>query len=1382
MANDNFKSLTINDGLAHTDANCVAQDSTGLIWIGTNSGLQSFDGYQFQTIDYYPASQKIFESHNRINVMECSKNRLWIGTQSGLTCLDLNTHLYIPYTVVANDPNILQERIMQLSIDNVNHRLWVRTDSKLCIVHIEESTNTLHILDWQNDYDREITWNINKPVIHHGSTWTLTGQYLVHLEVENNKVKIRKSYNLHEIIEKGIFVNAISATDKYLYLRSYQECIRFAFTETNDIDLQNIDRINFHKTNPSIPIDTDGFFITKDDETLWFSYFGGVFEVSQPFTPYANINIYLGNEKNINFAQARINSLFIDTYNNLWVSTMNKGLLYRSLSPSPFHCIPNKALSDIGYSKSEISSIAVQTNTAIWMIIEGASLVRYDMKKQTAELITLTTTKGAADGLQRIVISSDQKYIYIGLVQGLIVYEIETGKNYWLIGKRSKILSNLGFSITQIAEDRWGRLWIGSWNSGVYCIKNPHSNPSVEYALTTRTKLSIASGFISDMYIEEDAILLCTTQGINKIWMNEQGEIQNISTYQTNINSEHSMSSNFIACIAKQNDSVYWLGTIGGGLNKITIHSKRDNDYSATIYTKNNGLIGNDCEILFLDDEQNVWIGGNGITRLNPQTNEISIYELTDGLQSNSFKIGAGYQSEDGTIYMGSVSGLNYFHPRDFINAQDYQTRLIFSNLYINGEMVIPLTNYDGQTTLSTILNNTKHFELSHDQDNFIISFSALGYNLSNRIMYRYRMSGYDKDWRIVPYSIDRAYYSNLPYGNYKFELQVSTDRGFNWTTPGKALTISILPPWWLTGWAKTIYTVAFILVISIIWYQHNKGQILKREKHIQELQRISDEEKHQSKMRFFMNISHELKTPLTLIMLATERMMRLNLTKECMPILSNARKMLALITELVDIRKADLGLDQLALSHQSMSELVSQLYTEMQPWAEKKDILIEYQSEDDLKMDFDIDKIGRLIINLISNAIKYTPKGGHIKMNLKRGSAEDIHPLYSVMHREGDIPYDTPLCILTIQDSGVGITADSIKHIYERFFQVKDNNLTHLGSGIGLAIAKNMVLLHKGSITVSSKRSIGTEFIIALPITTDAATTESPSPLFDIKEFIDNQYIEFIPSEANEEDSQDANRNMEASLPTLLIAEDNIELQKALKEHFSSQYNILVASDGLEGLRLCETNYPDLIISDVMMPGIDGIEMCKRIRENLSIAYIPIILLTAKGNTDDQIEGYESGADIYIPKPFSIRLLEINIKRLLARKESWLKQEPAFKPASEEISIEEKKETFEQQLRKIIQDNMDNSDFSINFLCSELCVGRTKLYNEMRKVSDLPLADYIRNIRLEKAASLLKHSNMNINEIMTEVGFINNSHFSKTFKLKYGVSPSDYKKTTDIK
>lgn len=1380
--NNTFKSLTIADGLAHTDANCVAQDSTGLIWIGTNSGLQNFNGYQLQVIDYYPFDQKIYKSHNRINTMECSKNRLWIGTNSGLTCLDLNTHRYVPYTVKANDHSVLNEHILHLSLDNACNRLWILTRNRLYAARIEESTNTLYILDWENNYDREISWNYSKPIMQQGGVWVLADDYLVQLRVDNNKIKITGNYNLRDVIGPQIVINSLFATDQYLYLRSSDSCFRLSLTK-GKLDMNSISCMNFRELNSAIPNTTSGVFMADHDGTLWCTYFGGVFKVTHPFTEKAAISIYLGNNKNINFSQNKISSLFIDSYHNLWVPMMNKGLYYCSLLPSFFHSIPIQNLSDMGYSRSEITAVAAQEDIALWMIVEGGSLLRYDRRTEKVERISLPVTRGAADGLQTLILSSDKQRLYIGAEQGVIVYEIKAGRSYWLIGQDSKLIPDLRLSISDMAEDYLGRLWIATWGNGGYCIKDPHtSHPAIACQLNTRTKQAIASAFISGLYVERNAILLCTTEGLDKICLDGKGEIRHISTYQTNSNSAHSMSSNYLACIDRQNDSIYWVGTIGGGLNKITIHSEKDNDYSAVVYTQNDGLTSNDSEIVYLDQKQNVWIGGNGITCLDPQTKRIAVYEQADGLQSNSFKIGVGDKSSDGTIYMGGIGGLNYFDPQEIMNSP-YPTSLNFCNLYINNRLVTPLMSCDGKTILSAILDKTNHIELTHRQNDFVISFSALGYNLSNRVMYRYRMVGYDKEWQMVSYMTDKAFYSNLSYGDYKFELQVSTDRGFRWAEPGRTLEISVLPPWWLTGWAKFSYVIVFVLITFSIGYQYNKEQQLKRENHIQELHRINDEEKYQSKMRFFMNVSHELKTPLTLIMLASERMAEFNLSKECMAILSNSRKMLSLIAELVDIRKADLGINQLSLSFQNMSELIRQLYLEMSPWAENKNITIKYQSgEEDIKMDFDKEKIAKLVINLISNAIKYTAKGGVIELSLRKGVMKDIVPLYSVVHQEGEVSQEQSVCIFIVRDNGVGISPESIRSIYERFFQVKDTNLTHLGSGIGLAIAKNMVLLHKGCVIVSSERSAGTEFIVALPVAEKPAASEpvAVNSFLDTKEFIESQYLEYIPSE-NEENNQNSVPVAEASLPALLIVEDNKDLQKVLIEQLSPLYNIQVADNGKIGLEMCEANYPDLIISDVMMPEMDGIELCKRVRDNLSIAYIPIILLTAKGEVDNQIEGYESGADLYMPKPFSMKLLGVNIKRLLAQKEKWLKQEESPLPPlpNKKDIMEEGNRAFEKELRQIIEKNMGSPDFSVDFLCGELYLGRTKLYSRMKEITDQPLADYIRNIRLERAAYLLNYSTMNINEIMFDVGFINNSHFSKTFKAKYGMSPSDYKKQT---
>ena len=509
--------------------------------------------------------------------------------------------------------------------------------------------------------------------------------------------------------------------------------------------------------------------------------------------------------------------------------------------------------------------------------------------------------------------------------------------------------------------------------------------------------------------------------------------------------------------------------------------------------------------------------------------------------------------------------------------------------------------------------------------------------------------------------------------------------------------------------------------------------------------------------------------------------MIETGISQSVSAIWNNSKKMLALIAELIDIRKADLGINKLLLTHQNIAALVAQLFSEIKPWAEKKEIEIQYISEEDnLKMDFDWDKIGKLIINLLSNAIKYTPQKGSISIILKKAAFKDIEPLYQTRYQEGEIQTDEPVCVLIVRDTGVGISPESIRHIYERFFQVSNKTQAHLGTGIGLAIAKTMVLLHKGAIIVSSERMTGTEFIVALPINNLNISSESEQDLssFDAKEFIDNQYLEYIPMDDNQPTSI-REHSSNSSLPLLLIVEDNIEMQNALEERLRPYYQIHIANNGKEGLEKCKSLFPDIIISDVMMPEMDGIEMCKHIRNDLSIAYIPIILLTAKGNVEHQIEGYESGADLYIPKPFSIKLLTVNLKRLLKQKERYLKEELKItKETAGNIDSNEKhhKDLWETELHQLIKDNISNTDLSVDFICERLFISRRSLYNKMREYNHQPLADYIRNVRLTMAAELLLDPSYTINEVVMDVGMVNTSHFSKVFKTKYGMSPSEYK------
>lgn len=669
--------------------------------------------------------------------------------------------------------------------------------------------------------------------------------------------------------------------------------------------------------------------------------------------------------------------------------------------------------------------------------------------------------------------------------------------------------------------------------------------------------------------------------------------------------------------------------------------------------------------------------------------------------------------------------------------------------------------------------------------------------------MYRYRLKGFQNDWRILRYINNEVYFSNLPYGSYQLEVELSTDKGYTWQTPGKELEIIVLPPWWLSACAKMVYIIIVVLIVVIAFRQYNKEQNLKKENEIQKILIAQDEEKYQAKMQFFMNASHELKTPLTLILLAAEKLTDANQPgKECRTILYNVKRMLALISELVDIRKQDLGLSTLHLDWINMSQMIRQLFDDMSSWAENKHITITYNADDnDIEMDADKEKIGKMILNLFSNAIKYTDEGGRIDISFKQGTRKDVSPCYDTVHTEGAVPADVPLCILTVKDTGIGISSESIHLIYERFFQVNGNSQSHLGSGIGLAIVKSVVLQHKGMIVVSSERMRGSEFIIALPVYENCRSNESAvgNQLLDVRSFIDEQYNEFEPVKTSSVGGDEPVID-NPDLPTLLIVEDNQELQAALKERLSAFYNIHIADNGRMGLEKCMLVFPDIIVSDVMMPEMDGIEMCRRIKNNLSVASIPLVLLTAKDTVESQIEGYESGADLYIAKPFSMKLLEVNIHRLLVQREQWMRGKAdrgISESGVEEVEVSEVKsgdmengeektlyDTEEQRilterLKNVIDENISDPNLSPEQLSSALGVSRSKLYRELKRIDGYSLSDYVRNVRLEKAAYLLVNSHLNIQEIMNEVGFINSSHFTKVFKLKYDMTPSEYKRNT---
>ena len=1374
-----FRNLTVNDGLAHTDANCITQDSTGMIWIGTFAGLQSYDGYTFRTFDYYADGSKIYKSHNRIKALSCAGNYLWVGTESGLACFGLKTSTYVPYKLSGDGSDYLRtHEVTELFTDRPSGLMLARTWDRLYVA--KGKGNAFRTCRWKNTKEHDLCQYASDYQIHEGHIWVSREKEIFRLETtaDGTEVFIQKTLDLSSVLEAGETIRAFFFHEKRLYLRTSEAFYRFA-TDGKDTSVPTPEAMRFVDLRNKIG-SVNRLFTIAGNGSLWCAYDEGILEIKQPFSSHATTKTFqIARHK---MSPQKITDLWTDKYDNIWITGFSWGIFYKNLSESFFRNILQDNPYGSGFRQDEATSICEQTDGKVWTILEYGNLLCYDPKTKTRTSFPLRQMNEQTVYYQTLCPGTDEKILYIGSNYGLFVYDIRSGCLNRVHASGTGHDAFARASIAHMANDKFGRLWIGTWGEGVFCIENLNSRPTIAYHYTPQTSPAVASKRITHITPKNNVIFLATENGLNRIRMDGNGKVTEVSSYRAGEDIPQSLKTNYLADVDCENDSVCWVGTIGGGLSRITIHSEKDNDYTASNYTAKDGLPGNDCEIVMLDSAGNVWIGGNRISRLTPKSGRIYTYSSDDGFQNAAFKINVAYKGHNGLLYMGGLSGVTVFNPLRLPKEEASAHDLVFTGLSVNNKRISPSEAYGGNVILHSSIGYTKKVKLKYFQNNFTLFFSALGYRAYDQILYRYRFAENDK-WTILPRHTNNISFSNLAYGTYRLDVQYSTDQGSSWSAPGKRMQITILPPWWWSWPAKCTYLLGFVCLAALFVRRYTRERILEKENEIQKLLLKQDEEKYQAKIRFFMNASHELKTPLTLIMLAAEK------RKGEAPedngnriILRNAKKMLSLIAELVDIRKTELGIAKLDFSPLNFSELTARLYEDLLPWATNKHITMSCTDNDgNITLEADGNRLGKMIANLITNAIKYTNEGGRIEIRLHRGTLADAVPFYKTAFTEGSMDKGEEACILNVRDTGVGISPESIRQIYERFFQVEGEPQSHLGSGIGLAIVKNIVMQHQGVITVSSERLKGTEFIVTLPLKqTEKKTEESHAHIFDFDSFINETYNELPPLKKGEQ-TETSKMEKQTERSTLLIVEDNKELQKTLKEHFSIHYNIETADNGKEGFEKCVSLFPDMIISDVMMPEMDGIKMCRQIKNNLSVAYIPLILLTAKDDVESQIEGYESGADLYLPKPFSMKLLETNIKRLLTQQEQRFKGIKDTETNSQltiNLSAYQNDEVanLTRQLKQIVNDNLNNPSLTPDYLASAIGVSRSKLYKNIGKIDGESFADYIRNARLERACLLLSNTNLNVQEIMEEVGFVNNSHFTKIFKLKYGIPPTEYK------
>ena len=930
-------------------------------------------------------------------------------------------------------------------------------------------------------------------------------------------------------------------------------------------------------------------------------------------------------------------------------------------------------------------------------------------------------------------------------------------------------------------DDGKGNLWIGTFWGGIDVL-NLKSGKITHYRHSKDDPLSLSDDRVWSLRLDDyGGIWVGTTVGIDRfnpetrsfrhfpklaqnsqvnwisidsdrnIWLGTSDEVIIYNPDTDNIIRYNEHSRSFL----EDSENRYWIVTLDKGL---ALYSKKEGP--VRYFGEHEGLSNNQAMSILEDDNHNLWIStSNGLSKFDPKNRQFRNFTSRDGLRNDQFTYGAAYKAENGELLFGGIAGFNMFNPHDIL-TDDLHVPLVFTELRIFNRPV-PIRD-DKDAVLKKSISETSHLILKYDQNVFTLEFAALDFINSASNMYSYYLEGFDKGWN-EPSTSRTTTYTNLNPGDYTLRIKrIRTGNPSGYEE--LMLSITILPPFWMTWWFRSlimliIATLVYFLIRFIINREKIKNELVferTKARNLHELDML--------KLRLFTNISHEIRTPLTLILGPLEKLISKKVPFDEIPshlalVYRNTRQLDRLINQLLDFRKLETGNLKLELTQDDVVSLVSNVVRSFDEYAKEKQITLKFHTlKKKLIALFDPDKLETILNNLISNALKYTGKGGMVSVNFSLVFAPDDE---DSLNNQSEKQYIE----ISVKDTGNGISETNIEKIFTRFFRVDSKNES-TGTGIGLALVKELVKLHRGNIDVLSKPGKGSKFTVHLPY-----ETEIPGEILGTADEIISDKLSLTENSNFKDDLPE-----ESNTQIMLVVEDNPDVRFFIRSHFDSVYAIYEAKNGQEGWDLALKIIPDVIISDILMPDVDGYEFCKRIKKDERTSHIPVLLLTALHSKEHEIKGLSCGADDYITKPFDISILQTKIENMLqARrllKEKYTR-EMILKPS--DITISSPDERFLRKAIEVVERNISNADLNIEQFATEVGVSRMQLYRKFNALTNMTVKEFVRSIRLKRAAQLLLEKKMNITEIAYAVGFKDLSHFRKCFHSEYGMSASEF-------
>lgn len=1346
-----FRHLDVDDGLSNNQVHCVYKDHSGFLWVGTMGGLNRYDGTDFKIYKHDPQDSTSIRDNFVLKILEDEEHYLWLLSRNSSLCFydPITDHFITDRPLLNKNIPIPRTNISDINKDSKG-RIWItndyfgiyiydfKADSVIFLHHLSDDNSSVvsdAICSMAEDTAGNY-WFVNKKgVIEKMDHKTL--KVIERVPVFVDAIDHDENFRLYVDKDNDVWVYSES---KSLGVKQYSSTHNFIHTYTQNSGEQSI-------TNNVVKSVVQGF-----DGRIYIGMdHGGLSVINKSDATITAIKNIKGDFSSL--PDNSITTLYYDNTGILWLGMYKRGMACYHPDFFKFTHYRDNPVVPTGLNYSDINCFSEDGTGKIWIGSNGGGLFVFDRDSRSFKSYKYNS-KTSSDLDKDVVLSllhDSQGRMWIGTYWGgLYLIEGDKISHYTHQSDDPKSISN--DRVWNVFEDSRHNIWIGTLGGGVDLLK-PSNDGFVHYKSGAIN--SIGSDYIFSIEEDDDGnVWFATVYGISILdWKS-----QRFYTQLNDLHDEKTITNNKTLVVKCDSRGWCWVGTYDG----LNVFDKQSNTFRR--FRKDDGLPDNTILSIEEDSSGNLWMGTpNGLANIQiSQINSvwdfnysINTYDVSDGLQGGIFNERASYKTHDGYLLFGGVNGFNIFNPQT-IKSVTVEKHMVLLDFELFNKVVVPGEVINGRQILQQSLLYTKELELKHDENFFSISFTALDFHHPKKLNYQYKLDGFNDSWFTADPDLKKATFTNLNYGTYNFRVRVSED-GKDWCHQEANLTIHILPPLWASHWAFVVYVIIFIALLfllrGIILYQER----LKYQRDNEHKEVLRNEELNQLKMKFFTNVSHEFRTPLTLIISPLKKIMD-GITdeskrKQLELVERNAKRLLGLINQLLDFRKMEVAHLSVNLSLGDLTDFLQKRVESFKDYAIENKIQLHFSSElDTLQCFFDFDKFEKIIVNLLSNAFKFTPEHGEVTVDLSLEKEDE----------DAEIPHSI---LIKICDTGIGISPAKIPHIFERFYQDEESKEAKFqGSGIGLALTKEFVELHEGEISVTSELGKGSCFSVRIPINRTGAKVEEIEEQSSTPQVAD-EIIADSPSDVRK--------------ATVLIVEDNNDLRFFLNENLKETYHTLVAPNGKEGLKLIELHRPDMVVCDIVMPLMSGIELCAAIKNDANYSHIPIILLTARTTDEHKLEGLKVGADDYITKPFSFEILEAKIHNILNYRKhlhSLITSTREIKPS--EVCVTSLDEKLFQKAIDVVNDNLEDSDFSIEQMAQLMGVSRSQLYNKLIGITGKTPAEFIKIMRLKRAAQLLVDSQLTISEISYEVGYNGPRYFTKHFKELYGKTPSQYIKS----